>query len=295
MAPPTILIVGATGNTGRNVVETLSELSKTSKALQGHRFLALTRSSSSGVAQKLAKLSGVSIEEENWVDITSDWLKERNVVKAFIAPHSGISHFAEESSFHLAALDAGVKYVVRISTTAANVRPNQPAFYPRQHWAVEQQLGSPEFNELQWTSLQPNLFFSHCLGNAADYIKSYRKDGKHHQLLIPIDETVPDDHSVHNKQKYELNGPENINGRQIVELVEKHIGAKVEDVKFRDVSFTEPPVDLKEGRSLLLSVKNALVNYWVGKATNANTSKEFLELAPPKVTPANWLENAVQE
>lgn len=81
---PTILIVGATGNTGRSVVETVSDAISTNKALAAYRIIALTRSSNSSVAQKLANLPNVSIEEKNWVDISPDWLRERNVVKAFV-------------------------------------------------------------------------------------------------------------------------------------------------------------------------------------------------------------------
>lgn len=81
---PAILIVGATGNTGRSVVATLSESINTTRALAGHCIIALTRSSDSSVAQNLAKLPNVSIQEKNWVDISPDWLRERNVVKAFV-------------------------------------------------------------------------------------------------------------------------------------------------------------------------------------------------------------------
>lgn len=80
----TILIVGATGNTGRSVVETLSNSINTNQALAGYRIIALTRSSESPVAQKLAQLPNVTIEEKNWVGISPDWLRERNVVKAFV-------------------------------------------------------------------------------------------------------------------------------------------------------------------------------------------------------------------
>lgn len=89
---PTILIVGATGNTGQSVVETLSNSINTSKALAGHRIIALTRSSESATAQTLAKLPNVSIEVKNWVDISADWLREHNVVKAFVCVHALILH-----------------------------------------------------------------------------------------------------------------------------------------------------------------------------------------------------------
>lgn len=113
---PTILVAGATGNTGRGVVETLST------TFSGHRIVALTRSSSGAVAQTLATLPNVDIAEKNWVDITPDWLRNNNVFRAFIASHNNPNQFADESTFHLATLTAGVQYVVRISTTAANVR-----------------------------------------------------------------------------------------------------------------------------------------------------------------------------
>jgi hypothetical protein len=45
------------------------------------------------------------------------------VVRLFIASHNNVSHFAEESQFHYFALQAGVKYAVRVSTTAHSVRP----------------------------------------------------------------------------------------------------------------------------------------------------------------------------
>ena len=71
---PTILIIGATSNTGRSVVETLLKLSKRSNTLSGHRLLALTRSSNSPAAQQIAKLPSVKVAEQKWVEITADWL-----------------------------------------------------------------------------------------------------------------------------------------------------------------------------------------------------------------------------
>lgn len=110
---PTILVIGATGNTGRSVVETLSKVLNTSNnTLSGHRILALTRSSDSPAAQHLAKLPGVLVLEQNWVEITPDWLRKHEVARTFIASHNLPNHFAEESTFHVAALRAGIEYVV---------------------------------------------------------------------------------------------------------------------------------------------------------------------------------------
>ena len=119
---PTVLIVGATGNTGRSVVETLPKLLQNTK-LPFYRILALTRSKDSASAKKLAQISGVEVIEKNWTEIDDQWLREHEVERLFIASHNGVSHFAEESQFHYFALQAGVKYAVRISTTAYSVKP----------------------------------------------------------------------------------------------------------------------------------------------------------------------------
>ncbi|KAK6596458.1 hypothetical protein QC760_006113 [Botrytis cinerea] len=312
---PTILIVGATGNTGRSVVKTLSDSINNNKKVAGHRIIALTRSLDSFTAQTISKLPNVTIEEKNWVDINPEWLKERNVVKAFIASHNEPSQFADESTFHLALLEAGVKYVVRISTTAANVHPNSPVYYPRQHWAIETLLSSHEFEKLQWTSLQPNVFTGFVLGPALEFIKQYRKDGKQNKLLLMPDADAPlacidpdevgrfaavllaqEDYSIHNKKKYELNGPVNINGKQIIKLVEQNIGMEVKDFKFRDMTFIDAWADsVKDHKSHILSIKGAPQTGWEGKCSTATTSKEFLELSPPKITPEMWLKSALEE
>lgn len=231
-----------------------------------------------------------------------------------IASHNEPTQFADESTFHLAALHAGVKYVVRISTTATNVHPDFPAYYPRQHWAVEQLLSSPEFEKLQWTSLQPNVFTPFVLGPALEFIKQYRKDSKQTPLLLMPDENAPlgcidpddvgrfaavllsqEDYSVHNKAKYVLNGPEDITGKQIVELVEQSIGVKVENVKFRDMTFIENwAASVKENKSLILSIKYAPVPSWDGKCSAATTSKEVKELAAPRITPIGWWKSALE-
>ncbi|KAH7126149.1 hypothetical protein EDB81DRAFT_663377 [Dactylonectria macrodidyma] len=312
---PTLLVIGATGNTGQGVVKTLSELLKTSKIFSSHRILALTRSSSGAVAQKLAALPNVEVTELHWVDITADWLQQQNVVRAFIASHNQPNQFAEESTFHLAALNAGVEYVVRISTTAANVRPDCPAYYPRQHWAIEALLSSPEFQRLRWTSLQPNIFTNFYLHTAAEFVKEFRKTGQQHPLTLIASEDAPvgiidpnevgvlaahllieDDVTPHDRAKYVLNGPEDITGRQIVAMVEQETGTKVEEVHFKDMSIVEHmAAQSQESRSVILSIKHAGETAWEGKCTASTTSKEVLQLAAPKNAPAGLFKTMLEE
>ncbi|KXH49651.1 hypothetical protein CNYM01_01505 [Colletotrichum nymphaeae SA-01] len=298
---PTILIAGATGNTGRSVVETLSRFLKNSDVSPDTRILALTRSIDSSAAQHLASLPSVTMIEKNWVDINASWLREENVIKAFIASHNGPSQFAEESTFHQAALMAGVQYVVRISTTAANVRPDFEAYYPRTHWAIETILSSPEFKELKWTSLQPNIFFSAHLYSAVEFVKEYRQTKKQGILKLIADKDAPvgaidpddigtfaahllwkEDPSRHNGAKYVLNGPTDVTGRDIVKWVEEAIGEPVDNVEYRDVSLVDAMVlATKESKNLISSIKAAPVTLWEGKCPASTTSKEVIEIAAP--------------
>jgi uncharacterized protein YbjT (DUF2867 family) len=312
---PTILVVGATGNTGRSVVETLSKSLSANGTTPAYKILALTRSSNGAAAQQLAKLPNVEVAEQNWVEITADWLREHSVVRAFIASHNEPTQFASESGFHLAALKAGVKYVVRISTTAANVRPDSPAYYPRAHWAIEALLDSPEFQALHWTSLQPNIFTSYYLASAAALIKEYRNTGKQQPLLLFGSEDAPvgaidaddvgtlaahllleEDPAKHNKARYVLNGPEDITGRQIVEMVEEQIGTQVEDVRYKDTSFIDQMAAQapKETRHLFLTIKDAAKGLWEGECTASTTSKEVFNIAAPKTTPAEALKKILE-
>lgn len=316
---PTILIVGATGNTGRSVTETLPKLLNTSNTLSGHRVIALTRSLNSPVAEQLARIPGVEVLEQNWVEVTADWLREHEVVRAFIAPHNEPHQFAEESTFHVAALNAGVRYVVRISTTAANVRPDCVAYYPRTHWAIETLLSSPEFNGLQWTSLQPNVFTPFYLSTAVEFIRQYRKTGNQDTLRLMASEDAPvgiidpdevgvfaahllsqDDPSMHNKAKYVLNGPEDITGKQIVNMVEQQIGTQVENVSYKDMFFVDSFLELgsrgaQEPKNVILSIKYAAETAWEGECSASTTSKKVLEIAAPKRTPIDVLKTLLKE
>ena len=312
---PAFLIVGATGNSGRGVVETLSKLLGSSQLFSNHRIPALTRSKAGASAQYLAGLRGVEVIEHDWIEITESWLRERNVVRAFIASQAQPSQFADESTFLLNARNAGVQYVVRISTTAANVRPDCPAFYPRNHWAIEAMLSSQEFEALQWSSLQPNIWSSQVVGPAAEYVRKFRKDGQPGKLslilakdapIAPVDAAevgafaahllVQDDVAEHNRAKYVLNGPEDIKGQDIVKLVEDYVGEEVKDVMFEDMSFLDQWVaTTKDSKNVIGSIKKATLTAWEGLCTASTTSKTVLEIAPPKRSVAEVLDSLLAE
>ncbi|KAE8368451.1 NmrA-like family protein [Aspergillus caelatus] len=268
----------------------------------------------SPVAKNLANVPGVQMMEKNWVDITVDWLKEHEVVRAYVACHNNPNQFAEESTFLVNALYAQLEYVVRISTTAANVRPDCKAYYPRSHWAIEALLSSPEFNSLMWTSLQPNLYLQWGLAPAVDFIKKYRESRVQGRLSFTISKDTPmgliDSNEIgifaahllaqenparHNKAKYVLNGPEDLTGAQVVEMVEQRTGIKVKDVGYEELlalaqaSYEKVYANTGESKNVIMTGRHALETLWEGKCRASTTSKEVLEIAAPKRTPTDVL------
>ncbi|KAL4813761.1 hypothetical protein BDW67DRAFT_177592 [Aspergillus spinulosporus] len=301
--PPTILIIGATGNTGQAVTTTLPAILKASSTLAHYRVLGLTRSLDTPTARHLSSLPGVVMQEENWPDITASWLQANRVVRAFIASHNGPNQFAHESTF-LTALEAGVQYVVRISTTAANVRPNTPMYYARTHWAIEQLLDSAEFSR-----------------TSVEFIRSHRATGEQGPLRLMADRDAPvgiidardvgmvaaallaldDEHlAVHSRMKYVLNGPEDVTGKEIVDMIEGYIGTQVKDVTYRDLSFIDAWYESMfaqsgESRNVILSVERALETAWDGLCKASTTSEEVVRLAAPTRTPAEVLKDLIRE
>lgn len=303
MSSPSFLIIGATGNTGTGVVNTLSNLLEHSKTSTGYRILAVTRDSKSAKAEEFSKLPHVEIIEKNWVYLDVNWFKEHNVKRLFIASHFGPTHFTDESLILNYAREAGVEYVVRISTTNAYIGPATSVYHGRSHWAVETMLSQPEFNRLKWTSLRPNGFIGNFVYPAQAWLSEYRKTGRQTPFKINIDGEQPfaavdpyevgiiagdlllqEDVSKHSSKKYIIAGPENINGQQIVDLLEKHAGTKLDQVEFRDTSWAEGLKAIGVPGYLIPSISTAPTFGWDGSCSKeANpTSPEVLELYTPK-------------
>lgn len=176
-------------------------------------------------------------------------------------------------------------------------------------------LSQPEFNDVHWTSLQPNGFYSSFLGPAIEFIKDYRETGKQGHLSIMIEANTPtalvdsrdvgavgaallaqEDTTPHNQARYVLNGPKDTTGEEIRILVEQHIGQPVEDVRYKDLSFIENmAANTSESKKVMLSIKKAIVTSWEGQAKAETTSKQILELCPPRRTVAEATNELVQE
>lgn len=197
------------------------------------------------------------------------------------------------------------------------ISPISPVYYGRSHWATENLLGHTEFKSMQWASLQPNFFSTTYLTSTADWIKSYRKTGKQEILNIVPDADIavamidPDDVGAigahllalegpkpHNHAKYILSGPENVTGRDIVRIVEQYAGIKVEKSEFKVTSWLDNLI--KEGvypEKDLPSIMAGFEPLWHGSCSLAGipTSKEIIDLAPPKGTAMDALKGLLED
>jgi uncharacterized protein YbjT (DUF2867 family) len=175
-------------------------------------------------------------------------------------------------------------------------------------------LSQPEFKEMHWTSLQPNIFLPLALRATVEFIKEFKRTGKQSPLSVILDTSTPtgmidpydigvvaahllaqEDTTPHNQAKYVLNGPEDVTGEQIAKMAEQYIGEPVKDVEFKDVSFVDQMAESSpESKNVIRSIKFSLDAAWDGKAKAETTSKEILDLYAPKRTAAEVLKELVE-
>ncbi|EAT79233.2 hypothetical protein SNOG_13349 [Parastagonospora nodorum SN15] len=187
---PTILIVGATGNTGVNTVHTLSTLlNSPAHPLSNHRILALTRSTKTPTSTALSNLPSVEVIEKDWTTITTSWLTSQHVTRAFIASHNLPSHFSDESRpARGAAARLGAVRSCASARRPEVVSAASKVYYARAHWALETMLADADFKNMAWTSLQPNVFVGPYLGGPAAWVREYKNTGVQGKLGIILGE-----------------------------------------------------------------------------------------------------------
>jgi len=149
----TIAVVGATGNTGRAVVKELKAL--------GQNPTAVVRN-----PDKAREVLGPNVKTAvaELTDKTALEQAFRGADTVFLT--TGVNpQLAEQNNNVLdAALQAGVKYVVRLSAGRSVVGPDSQAPAGRAHYAVDERLRG---SKIGWVILRPGLFMQNVLGQAA--------------------------------------------------------------------------------------------------------------------------------
>ncbi|MFN8610704.1 MAG: SDR family oxidoreductase [Vulcanimicrobiota bacterium] len=214
-----ILVTGATGTNGRQIVQALREA--------GQPVRALLREPDR--AQALASLGAdLCPGDFNQPNLLRKALQ--GVERALLL--TPVTEAAEEWSgnFVQLAQAAGVAHLVRFSGMGANLEA--PVEILRQHARADQQLKN---SGLQWTLLQPNSFYQNLLW-AADGVRTqsrlYQLMGQARQSLVDVWDiarvavaalTGPGHHG----QVYTLTGPEALAMGEIAERLGQLLGRSI--------------------------------------------------------------------
>lgn len=146
---PTILITGATGSIGTELINVLAK--------QGVRFRAMVRSPKD--VQTISTIPGAEVVLGDFNDKTTLGKALKGIERAFLLTNSSEQAERQQLSFVREAKRAGVKHIVKLSQLAADV--HSPVRFLRYHAVVEQAIRE---SGMAFTFLRPNLFMQGLLG-----------------------------------------------------------------------------------------------------------------------------------
>ncbi|BCL77078.1 NAD(P)-dependent oxidoreductase [Jeongeupia sp. HS-3] len=209
-----ILVTGATGNVGSEVVRRLAE--------QNVAVRALTRS-----ADKVGQSGSVEWVQGEFTDAQSLSNALRGVDKVVLISPAHADMVAHQLAVLEAAKAAGVKHIVKLSGLGAG--PEAPIRLPRKHFEIENQIKA---SGIAYTFVRPNLFMQVLIGSAG----SIASDGA---IYAPAGEgaiSFTDVRDVaativtallepgHENQAYEITGPAALTYAEAADVLSVAIG-----------------------------------------------------------------------
>lgn len=229
-----ILVVGATGSIGREVVRLLVE--------RGLPFRALSRDVER--ARSLPGWQGIDVVAGDPAQPESLGAAFQGVDKVVLIPPSGPAWNVGEKNLIAAAQHAGVKYIVKISTVG--VDPAAPSMSQSFHAQGEEQLAK---SGIPHTILRPNSFMQNFL---VFYAAGIRATGVLYQCTGDVPTAMIDTRDIaaivvrllteegHAGKTYELSGPESLSYTQAAQKLSAATGR---DIRHQDL----PPEVFQQG------------------------------------------------
>jgi uncharacterized protein YbjT (DUF2867 family) len=220
-----ILITGATGNIGSELVKKLSA--------NHHHLRAFVRSrwQSREIAHK-----GVELTEGDFTDPDTFTRALRDVDRLFLLIPSSAEVERQQKNFVDAAKQSGVKHIVKLSQLGAD--ENAPGRFQRYHGAVEKYILE---SGVPYTFLRPNLFMQGLL-NFGDMISAlgtfYAPAGDDKVKVSVVD--VRDIASVaarvltesgHEGETYDITGPEALSHAEMASQLSHAVGRAIKYVE----------------------------------------------------------------
>jgi uncharacterized protein YbjT (DUF2867 family) len=219
-----ILVTGATGTVGSEVVRLLVAAGQTVRA-----FVRSPQKASQ-------KLRGLNVEQVQGQFESADTLRKAldGVDRLFLLSSGAQNLEANEPRVVEEAKRYGVKHVVKLSVMGADRQPG--ITLERLHRGVEKKL---ESSGMKWTFLRPSAFMSNMLNNAA----SIKQQGKFFgpfgkgklayvdpRDVAAVAAKVLAGPSGHEGKAYVLTGAEALTQAQVAEKLARAVGRKVEFV-----------------------------------------------------------------
>jgi len=223
---PKILITGATGTIGTELIKYLSE--------KGIYFRAMVRSIEK--AKDLVTIPGIELIEGDFDNSASIEHALKGIDKAFLLTNSSEKAEQQQSTFVKIAKQAGIKHIVKLSQWAADV--NSPVRFLRYHAVVE---NLTKDSGMAYTFLRPNLFMQGLLGFRDTITKQNQffgaiGDARISMIDIRDIAAVAGEvliNSGHEGKIYNLTGPESLTHRAMAEKLSAAVGRKIQ---FVDIS-----------------------------------------------------------
>ncbi|GAB3492388.1 SDR family oxidoreductase [Spirosoma knui] len=229
---PTILVTGATGSVGAELIKILSE--------RGVPFRAMVRSEKD--VEKLSALTNAQIVQGDFTNSATIAQALRGIERAFLLTNSSEQTEVQQRSFVDEAQQAGVRYLVKLSQFAADM--NSPVRFLRYHAAVEQAIRE---SGLAFTFLRPNLFMQGLLGFRNSIVEQgtfFASVGEAQISAVDVRDiaavaaaTLTE--SGHEGKIYDITGPEALTHAQMAETLAAALGRQV---TFVDV----PPAAMRQ-------------------------------------------------
>ena len=260
-----ILITGATGTTGRGVVEELRRL-----GAEGVRALVRDPARADFIREAGFETVAGDFERPETLGAALAGV-ERALLLTPPTPDT-VSHHRE---FILAAAAAGARHVVKLSAIGADA--GAPEGFGRWHGQAENLLKT---SGLQWTMLQPNSFMQNLLGQAGQIASTgsiYQPVGDARIAFIDVRDiaavaarTLTEE--GHEEQTYVLSGPE--------ALTFHDVAAQLSEASGRSINYV--PVTAEQYRAGALS---AGLPAWLADALE-RLNEMFASGQAPQVTDA---------
>jgi uncharacterized protein YbjT (DUF2867 family) len=217
-----ILLTGVTGKTGGATAQAL--------LAKGQKFRAIVRNEEKAAALKAA---GVELVVGDMTDAAVLGRALAGVEKALLIAPNGQQQLAHERQFVDAAVKAGVRHLVKMSSIEATPTVTSPI--ASIHYAAEQYI---EQSGLAWTFMKPSFFMQNFLANAGtikEQDKFFLPMGGGLVAMIDCGDIGAATAAVlagngHAGKRYELTGPEVLNFEAAAERLSQALGRKIQYV-----------------------------------------------------------------